>query len=237
MITVITPSLNQGRFLTEGIKSIQAQKGVQIHHIIQDCCSTDETEQAYNNNKNGASNYTSQFIKYKDSGHHDALNMTIPKVTTPYVTVCNTSEYYICPTWFKECIDVMEDNKDIHLAWGMTGIIKENNKSVTGGGCRALAVIVDQIYGLQEFKQLKVGFTEVTAIIRTKSLQQALPFTENMNPWFEIQRRFYKNGGNSVMLNRMPTICREHDDSITKSYDDKKNKESFDEHYRLVDEL
>ncbi|BCX48323.1 glycosylhydrolase family 2 [Haloferula helveola] len=41
--SIITPSLNQGRFLPECVESVLAQKGVEFEHIVTDAGSTDDT--------------------------------------------------------------------------------------------------------------------------------------------------------------------------------------------------
>jgi glycosyltransferase involved in cell wall biosynthesis len=41
--SIVTPSLNQGRFIGDNIRSVLNQKNVEIEHIIVDACSTDNT--------------------------------------------------------------------------------------------------------------------------------------------------------------------------------------------------
>jgi glycosyltransferase involved in cell wall biosynthesis len=43
LVTIVTPSLNQGRWLREAIESVRAQTYAPIEHIVMDAGSTDET--------------------------------------------------------------------------------------------------------------------------------------------------------------------------------------------------
>ena len=67
-ITVVTPSLNQGRFIGDAIRSVLAQGWDDTEHIIVDAGSTDETPEVL------ASYPHLRVIREPDDGQSDALN-------------------------------------------------------------------------------------------------------------------------------------------------------------------
>ena len=69
LVTIITPSYNQGRFIRETIESVLNQDYENIEYIIVDGQSTDETLKIIKQ-YNGKLSYISE----KDNGQSDAIN-------------------------------------------------------------------------------------------------------------------------------------------------------------------
>lgn len=87
--SIITPSFNQGRFLTDCIESVLAQSGVEVEHIVTDAGSTDETLEVlsrYDHLK-----WTSE----KDDGMSDGINKGFLKATGDWLMWLNCDDYLL----------------------------------------------------------------------------------------------------------------------------------------------
>ena len=66
--TIITPSLNQGRYLADCLASVAAQEGVSLEHLVIDGLSTDDSAEV-------AARFShAGWISEKDSGMSEAIN-------------------------------------------------------------------------------------------------------------------------------------------------------------------
>ena len=73
-ITVITPSYNQGHFITETIDSVLSQNYPNLEYIVMDGGSTDDTVDIL---KSYGKKFT--WVSKKDKGQTDAINKGIKK--------------------------------------------------------------------------------------------------------------------------------------------------------------
>lgn len=87
-VSVLTPSLNYGRFIRDNLVSVELQSGVSIQHVVQDACSTDDTVAIL---RAGATDWLSE----KDSGQSDALNRALNRARGRYVSWLNADEFYL----------------------------------------------------------------------------------------------------------------------------------------------
>jgi glycosyltransferase involved in cell wall biosynthesis len=73
LISVVTPSFNQGRFIERCIRSVLAQNYPRCEHIVQDNCSTDETLAVLRRYPHV------QWVSAPDRGQSDALNRALAR--------------------------------------------------------------------------------------------------------------------------------------------------------------
>lgn len=90
-ITVITPSLNQGRFLEQAIKSVLDQSYSNLEYIVVDGLSTDETPSLLE--KYRAS--LASCIQESDEGQSDAINKGISRATGELVGWLNADDFLL----------------------------------------------------------------------------------------------------------------------------------------------
>ncbi len=84
--SIITPSLNQGRFLQESLDSVTAQKDVDWEHLVIDAGSTDETLEILK--RNPQVRWTSE----PDQGMSDGINKGFLQATGDWVMWLNTDD-------------------------------------------------------------------------------------------------------------------------------------------------
>ena len=87
--SIITPSLNQGRFLPQCINSVLAQEGIAFEHIITDAGSTDETLEVLQRHPH--LKWTSE----PDKGMSDGINKGFRKATGDWVMWLNCDDYFL----------------------------------------------------------------------------------------------------------------------------------------------
>lgn len=226
-ISVVTPSFNQGRFLQKCIDGITKQRSSDdtqlcVEHIIVDNMSTDDTDKIVLNNMkyNDNDHYEIAYIREEDKGHHEAIAKGVKKATGDYITVCNTSDHYLDDRWFIDVCTCLKNDIRPDCIWGMTGVVTEENPDVLieVGACKLIKIIANRLYGLNEYKRIRAGFTEVTAIFKASVLKKLMPLGGHNHPWLDLQFEFYKQSYMSVMFNRIATITTRHNDSMTNAH-------------------
>jgi glycosyltransferase involved in cell wall biosynthesis len=89
-LTVITPSLNQGRFIERAIRSVLDQGHPELEYIVVDGGSTDETLDVLRRYE-GTVTWTSE----PDRGQTDALNKGLARATGDVVAYLNSDDYFL----------------------------------------------------------------------------------------------------------------------------------------------
>jgi glycosyltransferase involved in cell wall biosynthesis len=90
LVSIITPSYNQGQFLEETIRSVFLQYYPRIEYIIVDGGSTDNTRSIIERYKNKLAWYVSE----KDQGQAHAINKGFAKATGEIVAWINSDDIY-----------------------------------------------------------------------------------------------------------------------------------------------
>jgi len=90
-ISIVTPSLNQGRFLQECIDSIRAQNWPDVEHFVIDGGSSDSTLEVIHRNDAWITGYISE----PDKGAADAINKGISKCNGDIVAWLNADDFYL----------------------------------------------------------------------------------------------------------------------------------------------
>jgi glycosyltransferase involved in cell wall biosynthesis len=129
--TIITPSYNQARFLSQTIESVINQEGdFEIEYIVMDGGSTDNTVQILKNYKKKLKN--DKNIKFywqskKDKGQADAINQGLKSATGDIVAYINSDDYYL-PGAFEKVRKYFSDHPDKKWAVGNCDVTQNNLK-------------------------------------------------------------------------------------------------------------
>jgi len=119
-ISIITPSMNTGRFAKETIESILAQTYKNWEHIVVDGVSTDETLdilQKYSHLR---------WISEKDNSPDEAFRKGMAMANGEYIMLCCISDGYLDKNWFKKCVEILDNRPAISLVWGIDQNILED---------------------------------------------------------------------------------------------------------------
>jgi glycosyltransferase involved in cell wall biosynthesis len=102
LISILTPSYNQGRYIQQTIISVLAQKYPRLEHIVIDGGSTDDTVSILKRYPH------LKWISEKDRGQADSLNKGLAIATGSIVGWVNSDDFY-APGVFSRISEIFED--------------------------------------------------------------------------------------------------------------------------------
>ncbi len=122
LVSIITPSYNQGEFIEETIKSVLNQDYPNIEYIVIDGGSTDNTLSILEKYK-GRLHYISE----KDEGQSDAINKGFKLAKGDIVAWLNSDDVY-AENCISKAVQTFNNDSDIALVYGDGNIIDDNSK-------------------------------------------------------------------------------------------------------------
>jgi glycosyltransferase involved in cell wall biosynthesis len=121
--SIITPSYNQGRFLSDCVESVLSQTGVEAEHIVTDAGSTDDTLQVllrYPHLK-----WTSE----PDSGMSDGINKGFRQATGDWVMWLNCDDYLL-PSVLEKVATYIREHPEADIVHGDCIYVKEDKTPI-----------------------------------------------------------------------------------------------------------
>jgi glycosyltransferase involved in cell wall biosynthesis len=112
LVSIITPSFNQGQFIEETILSIRNQSYKNIEHIVIDGGSTDHTLEILNKYSSSVS-----WISGPDKGQTDAINKGIKRSHGEILAYLNSDDLYL-PETIKTIVDFFSEHPEIDMLYG-----------------------------------------------------------------------------------------------------------------------
>lgn len=122
-ISIITPSLNQGRFLEETIRSVLLQGYPNLEYIIIDGGSTDESVAIIKK----YAPWLAYWVSESDNGQTQAINKGFKKATGEIVAWLNSDDSYMTDA-LKVAADNLSINPNDFIFYGDVDFIDENSK-------------------------------------------------------------------------------------------------------------
>jgi glycosyltransferase involved in cell wall biosynthesis len=120
LVSIITPSYNQGRFLEETIQSVLAQDYPQLEYIIVDGGSTDDSV-------NIITRYASRiswWVSEKDQGQTDAINKGFARANGEIFAWLNSDDTYL-PGAISQAVEFLLNRPEVAMVYGDANLVDE----------------------------------------------------------------------------------------------------------------
>jgi len=210
LVSVITPSYNQGHFIRETIESVLGQDYPSVEHIVVDGGSTDGTVEIL---REYGQRYPQRFrwVSEPDKGQSDAFNKGLALAHGPYVGWQNSDDLYT-PGALRLLAGALDAHPDAAVACGGCSILDEHGRIVATRSARPLTV-ASAVQESSFFNQSAL-FRRDT-LVALGGLREDLDFYMDHELWIRIA------------VWRLPTVClppmlgifREHALSKTSTHD------------------
>lgn len=123
VVTVVTPSFNQGRFLPATLASVLSQDYPAIEYIVVDGGSTDGSVEIIRQVSDRLEWWTSE----RDSGQAEAINKGMARAHGEYVAWLNSDDVYL-PGAIRRAARILDDRPDVGLVYANGLIIDEEGR-------------------------------------------------------------------------------------------------------------
>ena len=125
VVSIITPSLNHGRFLQETIDSVFNQTYKNIEHVIADGGSTDDTVEILKRHPR------IKWVSEKEppgNGILDAIWKAFYMSSGEYIVFLCVSDGFVDMDWLKKAVEVLDSDKEISRVWGIVQSMSEDGQ-------------------------------------------------------------------------------------------------------------
>ncbi|MFC2165104.1 glycosyltransferase family 2 protein [Acidobacteriota bacterium] len=124
LVSIITPSFNQSRFIEETMLSVKNQDYPSVEHIIVDGNSTDNTIDVLKKYENM---YEMHWISEKDEGQTDAINKGFRMAKGEIIGWLNSDDLYFDTRTLSFVVDLFARESGFHVLYGDSLLINEDN--------------------------------------------------------------------------------------------------------------
>ena len=129
LVSVVTPSYNQGRFLLETLRSVEFQDYRPLHQIVIDGGSTDGTVDLLKNwsKRDHGKGYTFDWASERDRGHADALNKGFDRAQGEIVGWLNSDDVYFDCQVVTTSVAALQAHPEVDVVHGEVAMISEDS--------------------------------------------------------------------------------------------------------------
>jgi glycosyltransferase involved in cell wall biosynthesis len=181
LVSIITPSYNQAKYLEQTILSVLNQDYPYIEYIVMDGASTDGSVEIIQK-------YAGRLVYWesvKDKGQADAINTGFARATGEIVAWLNSDDYYL-PGTVSAAVKVFEENPDVVLVYGNMLAVDENGKTFNTLNYKQLTL--DDLLCFQIIGQPAV-FMRRSALQKTNGLDLTFHFLLDHLLWIKIAKQ------------------------------------------------
>lgn len=114
VVSLVTPTLNQGQFLERTLRSVRAQSYPDIEHIVVDGGSTDGSLDILRRNGDAGN---IRWISEPDRGMYDAVNKGLALATGEVLAYLNSDDAYL-PWAIEAAMKVFDSRPDVDIVFG-----------------------------------------------------------------------------------------------------------------------
>lgn len=181
LVSIITPSYNQARYLEQTIQSVLRQDYPRIEYTVMDGASSDGSVEIIKKYAGQLTYWESQ----QDMGQADAINKGFARATGDIVAWLNSDDYYL-PGTVSKAVQVFEENPDAVLIYGNMLAVDENGATFNTLTYRPLTF--EDLLCFHIIGQPAV-FMRRSALQKTKGLDPTFHFLLDHLLWIQIAKQ------------------------------------------------
>ena len=193
-VSVISPVVNTRDFLRETVESISNQSYSNHEHIIVYSEADDETRDIMRQFP-----YV-RWISEKNIENLQAFKKGISMARGKYIFHCRIADGYLNHDWLNTCVEVLENNPDISLVWGLSQHVSEK------GSPRQIANVhlfnnppSQKKYFIYYWLKKKILFPEANFCVRKSVLKECFPLqgskaSNERETWLAFNYKFNTSG-------------------------------------------
>ena len=231
-LSIISPSLNTGKYLQETIDSLLKQTFQDFEYIVIDGGSTDETLDILK--EHPEIRWVSE-REEGDNGILDALWKGMNMARGNYFGLLAISDLYADKDWFAECVRILDQDIEVSAVWGMHQAISEEGHAGAVPWSDYFQIQPPQKMDFLPFWLAKRHDLESNAIFRTDIFKSSYPKNLEDEPYryfshCGLNYRFNTKGYLPYFLPRIVFYAKTHKaqrqerlyerlDSVNKLYD------------------
>jgi len=126
LVSIITPSYNSAKFISQTIESVLSQTYNNIEYIIIDGSSTDGTIEIIKEYQDKITNFVSE----PDMGIYDAMNKGIALATGDVIGILNSDDFYVDDSVIEGVVKAFQQYKVDSVYGDLEYVAKENTDKV-----------------------------------------------------------------------------------------------------------
>lgn len=178
LITILTPSYNQGRYIEQTIQSVAAQGYTPFEHIVIDGGSSDNTVSILKRYPHV------KWISEPDRGQADALNKGLGMATGDIIGWVNSDDFYADDV-FRNIAALFKDNG---VQWSVGDVVNYDNTSGAAVYVHSPAITYDSLMRNPDNLRQQGAFFRTEAIRNAGGWDPDLYMVMDLDLWLRLAR-------------------------------------------------
>ncbi|NJC95285.1 MAG: glycosyltransferase [Anaerolineae bacterium] len=178
LVSVITPSFNQARYLEQTIQSVLGQDYPRLEYIVIDGGSTDGSVAVIEK----YADKLAWWVSEKDSGQAEAINKGLARAGGGIVAWLNSDDYYL-PDAISSAVKMFEANPDVVMVYGDMLAVDEHGQTINALKYKQLSL--EDLLCFQIIGQPSVFFRR-EVLEQTGTLDTNFLFLLDQHLWIRI---------------------------------------------------
>lgn len=214
LVSIVTPSYNQAKYLEQTMLSVLDQDYPRIEYIVIDGASTDGSVDIIKKYADKLAYWTSE----KDSGQADAINKGFTRATGEIIAWLNSDDYYL-PGTVSAAVKTFDENPDAVLVYGNMLAVDENGK--TFNTLKYKQLTLEDLLCFQIIGQPAV-FMRRSALQKTSGLNPTFHFLLDHLLWIQVAQH-----GKLLHVNQTWSAARYHAEAKNRAKAAEFGREAF----------